>query len=253
MADVERHAALDGATRLGAHAAVRIEDTLLASVEAVGEDVAGPQLAQDVVERDRGVADVDHQRQPRRLGRLARGQERDPCVGAGLLTREPHFHAADEVTVRLDRPESLRPIDEPDVLELTDLGAQHPRGADVQERQNPRLGDLDHILAEGREGEGAGGARVHDRGRPRPEAVGVGLDAVVRGAGEDVDVEIDEAGRDEEAPRVHDLLAAGAPRPLGDGGDTATRDRDVPLGVEPLRGVDNRAATNQHAWRPVAA
>src|SRR5213593_278519 len=58
--------------------------------------------------------------------------------------------------------------------------------------------------------------------------------------------------RDEEAPRVHDLLAAGPPEARPEGADTAVRDANVPRGVEPLGGIDHRAAADQHPRRPFA-
>ena len=57
-------------------------------MEAVGQDVARPQLVEDPGQRDVGVAHVDHDRQARGLGDLEGGGERDSGVGAGEVAGE---------------------------------------------------------------------------------------------------------------------------------------------------------------------
>jgi hypothetical protein len=82
VADVEVDAARGRLARGAQHLALAVEDALLAAVEAVGQHVAGPQLVQDRGERQRRLADVDHDGQPRRLRRLQGGRQRDPGVVA---------------------------------------------------------------------------------------------------------------------------------------------------------------------------
>src|SRR5205807_10165506 len=250
VADVEDHASADRPSGLIADTAALIEDALLAPVEAVGHHVAATQLAQDVLEGNRRVAHVDHERQPGR-GRGFEGRaERQSGVAAGLLARQSYLHAVDEVAVGLDGLERLGPVDEADVLQLADLAAQHSGAADVEEREDARFRHLDHVLAEPGERERPRRARVDDGGGAGRQTVRIRLDAVVRGAVVDVDVEIDEAGCHEEAPGIDDLLARDGPEILAEGGHASVGEPNVPQRGGPERGVDDGPALDQHRRGP---
>src|SRR5438552_801045 len=195
-------------------------------------------------------ASVDHERQPSR-GRGLKGRaEGESGVAARLLARQSDFHAADEVAVGLDGLEGLGPVDEADVLELADLGAQHAGTADVEERENARFRHLDHVLAEPGERERPRRARVDDGGGAGRQTVRIRLDAVVRGAVVDVDVEIDEAGCHEEASGVDDLLARARPEVLAESGHAPVGEPNVPRRGGPECRVDDGPALDQHRRGP---
>ena len=61
----------------------------------------------------------------------------------------------------------------------------------------------------------------------------------------DVDVNVDEAGRDQESRGVEDLLCLGVIDALGDRAHAAARNRHVAAVVEALRGVDDGSAGYQ--------
>ena len=73
------------------------------------------------------------------------------------------------------------------------------------------------------------------------ETGGVWGDAVVGDGVEDVDVEVDEAGDDEQVLGVEGLVGPGVVDRIGDGGDLGAVEGDVARGVEGLGGVDEAA------------
>src|SRR5262249_29988851 len=122
----------------------------------------------------------------------------------------------------------------------------HPDRGDVEHRLDPRRRDLDHVAVERREGRGAGGAGVDGGGHAAVEAVGIGLDAERGDAPVDVGMQVDPAGRDEQAGGVDDLAADAAPGDVGaDRGDPRSYDAHVGDGVEVLRRVEHAPAAHQ--------
>src|SRR2546425_11912940 len=136
----------------------------------------------------------------------------------------------------------------------TDLGTmRHLRGRSVVPADSrSRSGGCQETRGRRSSPEGAAHRRGRDPGLLEPggprDAVpddahrdepGGGLERLTARVGELERAFFDEAGRDEEAPRVHDLLGAGPGEPRRERGDTAVRDANVPPGVEPLGRIDD--------------
>ncbi len=92
----------------------------------------------------------------------------------------------------------------------------------------------------------AGAAGVGDGGHPDAEGEPVRIDAVVAGVGillagpgEDVDVDVDQAGRHVEPRRVHDLERLPRWDALLDRGDLPSRDGHVAHGAQAAGGIDH--------------
>ena len=101
---------------------------------------------------------------------------------------------------------------------------------------------LDHVLAEAGEVAGAGAAGVDRGGDAGGAAELLRVDAERGAAPVDVGVQVDEAGRDDEAGHVADVGAGAAFEAWADAGDLAAGKGDVGDGIELLRGVDHPAA-----------
>ena len=101
---------------------------------------------------------------------------------------------------------ALLGVDEPDVLELAHNRRDHARRGDVETGLEARFGDLDHVASQALEGVGAGRPGVDGRGDAAGQDVGVGVDAVVADAVVDVHVDVDEAGRDQQARSIEDVV-----------------------------------------------
>ena len=124
----------------------------------------------------------------------------------------------------------------------------HAGADDVDEGEDAGTGVVDDAAAELGEVSPAGGAGVGDGGDAVGDGHGIGRDGevavapgVVAKAGEDVDVDVDEARSEVEAGDIDRLLCgAGGNRGL-DGGDLAIANGDVALGVDVVLGVDDVA------------
>ena len=195
VSHVEMDAAIDRVADRGAHAAVVVEDALIQPVIAVGEQVAGLHLAEDVVKGADGRVGVDHDRQPHGIRRLAGAVQRRQRVVSRQVFADPGLDADDHVAVALADLDGSLGVDEPDVLELTHNRRDHARRGDVEAGLEARFGDLDHVAPQTLEGVGAGRSGVDGRGDAAGQDIGVGVDAVVADAVVDVHVDVDEAGR----------------------------------------------------------
>ena len=124
---VEVDAAIHGGADGGAHASVVVEDALIQPVIAVGQQVAGLHLAEDVVQRADGCVGVDHDRQPHGVSRLAGAVQRGQRVVSRQVLAEPGLDADDHVAVALADLDGLLRVDEPDVFELAHNRRDHAR------------------------------------------------------------------------------------------------------------------------------
>jgi len=98
----------------------------------------------------------------------------------------------------------------------------------------------------------AGGSGVHHRGDAGPEAESVGQDTVVAGpgvaqtgGGEQVDVDVDEAGRHIQAADVDRLLRLRGVDRGPEGGNLAATNGHVHAPVDVVPGIDDVAALEE--------
>jgi len=97
------------------------------------------------------------------------------------------------------------------------------------------------VAAESRKVAGAGASRIDQGGGAAASRDGGGVDPDRGAAPIDVSVEVDQAGRDEQAADVAGL-GGGLVEALADGDDLPASESDVAAGVDPLRGIDEVAA-----------
>src|SRR5262249_49799294 len=107
--------------------------------------------------------------------------------------------------------------------------------------------NVDHVALEGGEGGSTGAAGVDGGGDAAAQAVGVGLDAQRGAAPEDVRVQVDPAGRDDQAAGVDDVTVDALAHEVGaDFGNTSAADADVGKTIEVLARVDDPTAAYDH-------
>ena len=135
---------------------------------------------------------------------------------------------------------------------LLDGAAPHPVADDVGERQDACPAAADDGFPEGLEVPPTGAPGVEDGRDPRAERVAVRVEAVVPGvrpalvrAREDVDVQIDQAGRHVEAPAFDHLEGPSGIDGLPDRRHPAVVHGDVPNRTQPVPRIDQVTALQQ--------
>ncbi|MGC4055608.1 MAG: hypothetical protein QM757_42835 [Paludibaculum sp.] len=136
---------------------------------------------------------------------------------------------------------------------LLDDVSHHAEAGDVDEGEDFGFGAVDHREFEELEVAPAGAAGVGHGGDSGAEAEVVRADAVIAGpgvgndgGGEDVGVDVDQAGGDDQAGDVDDFCGIGGGQIRGDGGDFAILDGDVHEGVDVVFRVDDATPFEQH-------
>src|SRR5262249_22787618 len=115
-----------------------------------------------------------------------------------------------------------------------------------EERDDSRFRHLDHVLPERAERERASRSGVHHGRGAGAQTVKIWLDAVMRGAGKDVDVKVDQTRRDKEAARFQRILARRGLQIARRGAAAPAVEAHVEEGVRALRGIENVPASDQH-------
>jgi hypothetical protein len=140
---------------------------------------------------------------------------------------------------------------------LLDRSALHARADDVDERQHPRAGPVDHLLLELQEISPPGAAHVDERRLAAPEGMAVGLHRRVRvaeirillRAEENVRVDVDEAGHHVHAGRIGGTSGGTRIDVRGDAGNLPSGNCHVHDAVHPAGGIDDVAALDQQIDR----
>ena len=233
----------------GQHGGV-VDDSVLVAGEAVGEDVARPQVLGDLGQQRRSLADVDHERQVDVVGQLARQLQRADAGAAGGVLVDARLDAEDDVAVLVDHLRRERHVAIVEIRQLPGRPDQANRG-DVEQRKGANLVGLDHVAAEAGEVVGAGAADVEPGGDAGAGGDRIGVDAPVGRAPVDVGVEIDQARRDVLTAGVMHLRGCRLVDAGFDGGDLSILDGDVELARIPGTRIDHFAARNQQivCWR----
>ena len=236
VADVEDDAALARLAHLGQHAAVAIEDAVGWRRIHVRDDVAGAQQREDRRQRRRRLPDVHHHGELRRHGDLERAADGIEIAGAGHRARQPRLDADDDARMGVDGPPGRRDVGIGEVEQLADGAeagaAEVEQDADAVRR---RLGEPHQPV----DVVGAARAGVDHRGDARGQAVRR------RHLRTGMDVDVDEAGRHELAPRVEHVGGVARRQVASHGGDTALADAHIGHGVVAARRVDDPTALDQ--------
>ena len=213
-------------------------------------DVARPQLLRDEV-RERPlvgvvVAEIDHHRNVRRRCRFDRALDRGP-FRSGVVRG---LDADDRPLVLLRHRRGRLRIHVGEVL--LELPAAHPVADDVDEGQHARARAIDDARLEVLEVPPARPAGIGHRRDANAERETVGIHAVVAGiraglagAGVDVGVDVDQAGRDVQPRDVNRLAGLGRVDFRRDERDLAGGDRHVADGVDAVPRVDDVAAAQE--------
>ena len=242
VADVEDDAALARGQHRGLDLALAVDRRVRERAEAVGQHVSGTQPRDHLLVGGRRLVDVHHHRQAGFVGDLLGDVERNDSRRPARHPPYADLDADDEVAVGFDHLDAVARSEQPDVVAFSHHDPLRegvdPGEGDVQVGQDAHRAPLDHVLAEAGEIAGPSAAGV-DAGRDRAAAGEVlGVDAERRASPIDVGVQIDEAGRDDEARHVAHLGALGF-EALAHCGDLAAGEGDVGHAVEILRGVDH--------------
>lgn len=246
MADVELDAAFACVEEVGVEFAVFV-DVGNGAAEHVGGDVAGAEVFVDefvVGALGEEIAEVDH--------------DRDIGFGAGGNGGVNGFPIGGLVVGGFDADDDILvfggEFGDGVGVEVVLFGGvgDHAEAGDVEHGEDAGAGAVDDGGAEDFEVAPAGGAGIDHGGDAGAEGEGIGLDGVIAGPGagiaggeEDVDVEVDEAGGDEEAGDVDGFPGAGGGDGGFDGGNPAGADSDVEAAVAVVAGVDEAAAAEE--------
>ncbi len=136
VADVEHDAAAARREHLGQEPAVVVDDCVRRRREQVRHDVAGLEQRQQLAQRRRALAHVDHDGQAERLDRLLRALQDFDVVRADDGLGQPRLDADDIVAVALDGGACCADVRECKVLRVA--VRQNSAAADVDEHA-PRL------------------------------------------------------------------------------------------------------------------
>ena len=238
--DIQQNALIAGLACFRLDLSVAVDNPGFVLVEAVCQDIAGAHFGEDLCQAQGPGIGVDHEWQTCGIGDLACPLETFLSVVAHELRGQTDLDPHDVVAVLLAHPDGALDIGIPNVRELSHASAQHALRRDVEEGLDPRGAHVDHVLLEPRKGVGSGGPRVVDRRGAPGHAMGIGLDAVMRHAPVDVDVQIDQARRHQLACGLDDRFRLFLEDLLRDRGNASIGDGDVPGSVEALCGVDQR-------------
>ena len=193
---------------------------------------------------------MNHERQAELVRSIAGQPERRPGIGSDHLMAKTDLDPDNEVRVLARPGDRLLRRCPADVLQLADEAADHALDGDVEERKYPGAGRPDDKTVQRRKRLGPRRSRVDRRRHPPAKAVRVRLYAVMRNAGEQVRVEVDEARGNQQACRVDPLPVVGfaaAPRVGVDAGDEAVADADSCHRVDSPARVEYPAADDVQA------
>ena len=233
---------------LGHQLAVFVQHAAGVGREVMGDDVAlledGQQFPDDVgIVALFGVADVHHQPHSGLLG--------------GPLGHPGHLHAHDLQGGRdhsgLDPGDDALVLDDSldRFVQVDARGAENirrggqPGAADVEQADDLRIAVGQDVTGEAAEGVAARTAGVDHGGNARAHAADIGLHSGGIDSGEDVGVQVDQAGRDHPALDLHHLRGLGGINVSGDTGNLAVLDGNIIHAVNSLRRVNYRSALDQ--------
>jgi hypothetical protein len=114
--------------------------------------------------------------------------------------------------------------------------------ADMQERDNLGMTMWQDMLGETPEGGTTGAARIYNRGDARAYARDIGIDAEPGKPFENMSVEVDQAGRDNQAIRLDEASRLLAWNRRRNARNLPLLNRYIVNTAQPLRGVDERSA-----------
>ena len=184
----------------------------------MGDDVAGAEDLENLVEERRRLADMHHQRQLQDLGDLLGDLDRRDAPGAEDHVAGPHLDADDDVAVGLDAGDGAIDVDRADVDEFADaVAGDEADRADVEEGLDALARRLDDVFAKAMEIGLAGRAGIDDGRDAALDAAELRPDRDVGAAMPDMGVQIDPAGRDDRRPSPSMRRA-----PSGDASDAPT-------------------------------
>lgn len=186
---------------------------------------------------------MHHDRQPQRIGSLARETQRLATVRPDCRRAHSDLDANHKVPIALDRPAA-----DSDVTVLEPFGlvidAHEPDGRDMHESEHSNPGPLGDELTESREADRASRARVYPRRHARPGSDRIRIDSPESGASEDVGMEVDKAREHQEPRRVNRRSSLVSRQMRADRDDFAVADRDVGWAVQTRPGIENGPAPN---------
>ena len=153
------------------------------------------------------VANVDHHEAAEALGRLdGTLQHLDVVTLAQDVAGKAGLDSLDVWLVCQAGLDCEVHVGPSQVLELSDVRRRYTYGRDVKKGEQPRLSTLYVVLAKAAEGQRARGARVQGGSDAQCQVADVGVDSVRAGSPVGMDVQVYEAGRDDQTVRVEDFL-----------------------------------------------
>ena len=222
------------------------EDAVLEAVEGVGDNVPGPKHVHQRGESRGAVANVDHHEAAEALGRLdGTLQHLDVVTLAQDVAGKAGLDSLDVWLVCQAGLDCEVHVGPSQVLELSDVRRRYTYGRDVKKGEQPRLSTLYVVLAKAAEGQRARGARVQGGSDAQCQVADVGVDPVRAGSPVGMDVQVYEAGRDDQTVRVEDFLRLFGGYGVLDSGDLAAGQRDILKAAQPLGRVNYRPALYQ--------
>src|SRR5712691_8236300 len=199
---------------------------------------------------------MGHDRQPDFVGDLDRHVERRRSGIAAGVAADPHLDPDDQIAIGIDHPDAFARVDEAQIGVLADhdrRGERKDAGKrHVEVRQDAQRRRLDDMPPKAMEIAGTGAAGIDKRRRAAARRERRGVDPERGSAPIDMGVQVNEAGHDNEAARIDDLLPA--QRQTGpDRRDPAVAKADIGDLVAPVCRIDDPAALEdeiQHRLPP---
>jgi hypothetical protein len=199
------------------------------------------------------MIDMGHHRHAHLLGHLQGDVERHGARRTGGVQPHPHLDAHDEVAIGVGHSRAIDGVHQHEfaalahhhaVVEAVDAGM-----GNVQIGEDAHLARLDHVPAKTHPVAGAGRARIDRRGDPAPAAEILGVDAERGAAPINVCVQVDQAGRNDQATQITHIRAAGEIEIVAERCDLAARKRHPRDAVDGLRRIENARAVQHQIKR----